>query len=67
MCEINPKHSKFFRLEFFTTKPMTKDEWDKLIYSKVLEIEYEFNKSGEIRVHVHEESVNDCKTIKGST
>ena len=56
MCEINPKHSKFFRLEFFTSKPITKEEWNSLVYPKVLKLEQELNQSGVIRVHIHEVS-----------
>jgi hypothetical protein len=57
MCEINPKRKQFFRLEFYTTKPMTQEEWNQLVLPKLLELEQKFNQSGEIRVHIHEVDV----------
>ena len=54
MCEINPKRKKFFRLEFFTSHPMTEEQWEQLLYFRLVELEQAFNQSGEIRVHIHD-------------
>lgn len=55
MCEINPKRSQFFRLEFFTSIEMSDERWKELVLPKLLELEAAFNSSGEIRIHIHEE------------
>lgn len=55
MCELNPKHTKILRLEFFTSHPkMTKEEFEKIILDKCLEMEMKANEDGRIRCHVHE-------------
>jgi hypothetical protein len=55
MCEINPAHKQIFRLEFFTSNPyMTEARWRELVLERLLELEQAFNKTGEIRVHIHE-------------
>lgn len=54
MCEINPKRKKIFRLEFFTAHDMDDEQWEKLVIERLLFLEQQFNKSGKIRVHVHE-------------
>jgi len=54
MCEINPKRKRFFDLEFFTAHDMTDERWNELTYNQAFEIEQRFNKTGEIRAHVHE-------------
>lgn len=53
MCEINPKRSEFFKLEFFTSQDITDSEWTNLVLERILKLEQEFNASGKIRVHVH--------------
>lgn len=55
MCEINPKRIQFFRLEFFTAHPTTDARWQTLVLERLLKLEQEFNTSGEVRVHIHEE------------
>ena len=54
MCEINPKHTKIFRLEFFTSLNMTKEEFEELVIEHALEMESVANKDARIRCHVHE-------------
>lgn len=54
MCEINPKHKMFFKLEVFTSHPMSKEEFEKIVLPKVLKVEQELNKDGRIRVHIHD-------------
>ena len=55
MCEINPKRKQFYRLEFFTSHPMSDEEWDSLVTACLLILEQSFNSGGRIRVHIHEE------------
>lgn len=62
MCEINPKHTRIFRLEFFTSIPtMTQEEFDKIVIEKALVIEMAINADMRIRCHIHEteEGSND--------
>ena len=55
MCEINPKHTRIFRLEAFTSHPdMTRDEFDAEVLKKVLDVEQVLNLDGRFRFHVHE-------------
>jgi len=55
MCEINPKHSAFFRLEAFTSNPnTTKEDFDKEIRDRLLEFEMKLNSDGKFRFHIHE-------------
>lgn len=54
MCELNPKHVKIYRLEFFTSQAISKEEWERLVVEKAIEIEQQLNASGKIRVHIHE-------------
>lgn len=55
MCEINPKHKKFFRLEVFTSHPtMTEEEFTNEIMSRLLSLEMNLNYDGKFRFHVHE-------------
>lgn len=54
MCEINPKRKYIVQLEFYTAHEMTDERWNQLTLERILQIEQEFNKTGEIRVHVHE-------------
>jgi hypothetical protein len=59
MCEIHPARKKFFRLEFFTSdKNMPETRWNELVIERIIELEQSFNRSGEIRVHIHEEHEN---------
>ena len=55
MCEINPKRRQVFWVEFFTAHPITEKRWQELVLLRLLKFEQEFNESGEIRVHIHEE------------
>lgn len=61
MCEINPSRKQFFRLEFFTTLPMTEDEWNVLVSGRLVTLEQVFNATGNIRVHIHEDHMNPSK------
>ena len=54
MCEINPTHGKKFVLEFWTSEHMTEQAWLATIMPMVLEMEMNANKSGKVRVHIHE-------------
>lgn len=54
MCELNPKRTQIFRLEFFTSAEITEEQWQQLVLPRLLALEQEFNTSGEVRVHVHE-------------
>ena len=54
MCEINPKRKQFYRLEFFTSHPISDEEWNLLVTERLFKLDQEFNQSGSIRVHVHE-------------
>lgn len=55
MCEINPKRKEFFRLEIFSTHPMTDETWNRLVTEKLLALEEAFNAKGNVRVHIHHE------------
>jgi hypothetical protein len=54
MCEINPKHTKVFRLEFFTSHPMTAEEFEQIVARHAVAMEMLANEDGRIRCHVHE-------------
>lgn len=54
MCEINPKHKKFFRLEFFSTVEMPERLWQEATAAIANHWEQEVNKGGPIRCHIHE-------------
>jgi hypothetical protein len=55
MCEINPKHTKILRLEFFTSHPtMTKEQFEKIVAQHCVKAEMDINKDMRIRCHVHE-------------
>jgi len=56
MCEINPKHKSFFRLEFFTSWDIPKEDWDNLLMEALLRIEMQINEKGNIRCHIHSET-----------
>lgn len=53
MCEINPKHSAFFKLEAFTSVNMTEQEFQNLVIDKLLKIEMQLNKDARFRFHIH--------------
>lgn len=55
MCEINPKHKAFFRLEAFTSVPMTEAEFAQAIAEKLVAVEVQLNKDARFRFHVHPE------------
>lgn len=54
MCEINPKRTKIFRLEFFTAGQVSDEEWNKLVLERLVQLEIAFNESMRVRVHIHE-------------
>lgn len=55
MCEINPKHKKFFKLEVFTSNPnQTEDEFNREVAERVLFVEQWLNSDGRYRFHIHE-------------
>lgn len=54
MCEINPKHSAFFRIEAFTSDAhMSKAIFYGEVLHRLLEMEMELNKDGRFRFHIH--------------
>jgi len=56
MCEINPKHKMFFRLEAFTSSPdMTAEEFITEVAIKLLAVEIELNRDMRFRFHIHQE------------
>jgi hypothetical protein len=56
MCEINPRHTKILRLEFFTSAPqMTEEEFLDIVARICLAMEMSANSDGRIRCHIHEE------------
>lgn len=56
MCEINPRHTKILRLEFFTSHPtMTREAFDTIIAEECLAMEMKANQDFRIRCHIHEE------------
>ena len=55
MCEINPKRAAYFKLEFFTSQEISDERWEELVMSRLLRLEQEFNDTGAIRVHIHED------------
>lgn len=55
MCEINPKHTKILRMEFFTSHPnMTAEQFERIIAERVVYAEQFINRDGMIRCHIHE-------------
>jgi len=62
MCEINPKHTKILRLEFFTADPnMKKEEFEQIVAETALAMEMDANKDFRIRCHIHETKEYDFK------
>lgn len=57
MCEINPKHSAFFRLEVYTSNPATTaEEFLTEVMTRLLQMERQLNADGKFRFHIHEEA-----------
>lgn len=55
MCEINPKHARYFRLEAFTSNPdMSEKEFEREVMARLFEIEQVLNADGRFRFHIHE-------------
>jgi hypothetical protein len=56
MCEINPTHAAYFKLEAFTSNPkMTREEFDQQVAQKLLEVEMKLNEDGKFRFHIHDD------------
>ena len=43
-------------LIFFTSHKISDEDWNKLVIERLIKLEEEFNQSGKIRVHIHEEN-----------
>lgn len=55
MCEINPKHSAFFKLEAFTSNPdMSEKEFTNEVMQRLFDVEQQLNADGRFRFHIHE-------------
>ena len=54
MCEINPKHTKIMRLEFFTSQDVPEEEFLQNVMEKALKMEMLANADGSLRCHVHD-------------
>lgn len=54
MCELNPKHTKILRLEFFTSQDVSEEAFLQNVAEKALQMEMLANADGTIRCHVHE-------------
>lgn len=54
MCEINPKHSAFFRLEAFTSHDMSEGEFVNEVAKRLFNVEQQLNADGHFRFHIHE-------------
>jgi hypothetical protein len=55
MCEINPKHTKILRLEFFTSSPdMSEEEFLQIVANHAMVMEMKANEDMRIRCHIHE-------------
>lgn len=53
MCEINPKHKAFFRLEAFTSHDMTEQQFTTEVMERLLNVELKLNADGRFRFHIH--------------
>jgi hypothetical protein len=54
MCEINPKHAAYFRLEAFTSNPdMTAEQFTHQVMERLLQVEQQLNADGRFRFHIH--------------
>jgi hypothetical protein len=57
MCEINPKHSAFFKLEAFTSDPdMSEKEFTNEVMQRLFNAEQQLNADGRFRFHIHEDT-----------
>lgn len=61
MCEINPKRTRIYKIEFFTSHPISDKEWNKLVIERLVELEIAFNATGRVRVHIHETEERSSK------
>ena len=52
MCAINPKHEWHFTLSVYTSLDITKEQFQDLVISKVLELEARLNSDARLRWHV---------------
>lgn len=58
MCEINPKHTKILRLEFFTSdRDMSKEKFNEIVAVTCLDMEVTANERGFLRCHIHENDI----------
>ncbi len=59
MCEINPKHTRIYRLEVFTSSSEeTSEEFEHSVARILLAVEAALNSDGEYRFHIHESEDN---------
>lgn len=54
MCAINPLHKKRIIFDFYTSYPMTKEQFDYSLIKWCLREEQRLNAFGKIRVHIKE-------------
>jgi predicted nuclease of predicted toxin-antitoxin system len=54
MCEINPKHKAFFKIEAFTTANINDSEFMELVCKELSMLELQLNSNSSIRYHIHE-------------
>lgn len=54
MCAINPTHKKRINFDFYTSHPLTKEQFEAAIIEWSLKMEQTLNQYGTIRVHVKE-------------
>ena len=59
MCALNPKHSKVFRLEVFTSADIDEATFLELVRQKVVEAEVDLNIDMRLRWHIWEEGVKE--------
>lgn len=58
MCEMNPKRSKFYRVEVWSSLQLDDNVWEKLLRKievELVELEMKLNEDMRTRIHVHEE------------
>ena len=67
MCEINPAHKAFFRLEAFTSDPnMTAERFTNEVMRRLLDVEQILNADGRFRFHIHARGIEDA-TLDSNT
>lgn len=54
MCAINPIHKKRIIFDFYTSHPMTREDFEKSLIEWAMKEEQILNAHGNIRVHVKE-------------